>query len=133
MQTVFVYGTLLQKLNNYHYIESSVYKTEQGSVKGFLYNTGPYPAIVVEKNGIDVVGEWIHVDDTAMSVLDWLEQYEQPGQVNEYERMWVEDADGEREGWIYTYSLLQAERYPLIPSGSWREHLLYLGGRHERN
>lgn len=36
MQTVFVYGTLLQKLNNYHYIENHVYKTESGIVKGFF-------------------------------------------------------------------------------------------------
>ncbi|MDX6152905.1 gamma-glutamylcyclotransferase family protein [Marinococcus sp. PL1-022] len=124
MQTVFVYGTLLQKLNNYHYIENHVYKTESGIVKGFLYNTGPYPAIVIDENGMNVVGEWVHVDDAAMGVLDWLEQYEQPGQVNEYERVWVKDAERKKEGWIYTYSLLQAEHYPLIPSGSWREYLL---------
>ncbi|WP_022792175.1 gamma-glutamylcyclotransferase family protein [Marinococcus halotolerans] len=131
MQIVFVYGTLLQKLNNYHYIENSVYKTEQGRVKGYLYNTGPYPAVVVDDNGMIVVGEWIHIDEGAMSVLDWLEQYEQPGQVNEYERVWVKDAEKEREGWIYTYSLSQAGCYPLIPSGSWREHLLSCGKRQD--
>lgn len=129
MQLVFVYGTLLQKLNNYHYVEHNVYKTEQGKVKGYLYNTGPYPAVVVDENGVIVVGEWIHVDEEAMSVLDWLEQYEQPGQANEYERVWVKDAEKEREGWIYTYHPSQAERYPLIPSGSWREYLLSSGKR----
>lgn len=41
MQVVFVYGTLLRKINNYRYIENSVYKTDHGKVKGFLYDTGP--------------------------------------------------------------------------------------------
>ncbi|GEK57805.1 hypothetical protein CHL76_05350 [Marinococcus halophilus] len=124
MQVVFVYGTLLQKLNKYHYIENSVYDVVRGKVKGFLYNTGPYPATVVDENGMDVVGEWIQINDAAISVLDWLEQYEQPGQINEYERVWVKDAEGETEGWIYVYPLSKAKHYPLIPSGSWRTHLL---------
>ncbi len=35
--------------------------------------------------------------------MDILEDYYGPGQSNEYERVWIADVNGLREGWVYIW------------------------------
>ncbi|QXJ40645.1 hypothetical protein BV455_04022 [Parageobacillus caldoxylosilyticus] len=52
--------------------------------------------------------------------MDELEEYEEGGRHNEYERVWIKDLEQPIEGYVYIYLKSKAAHLPLIPSGSWR-------------
>lgn len=55
-------------------------------------------------------------------MLDAYEDYYGPGHPdNDYNRVWMKDLDGRREGWTYVSE--SSRGYPLIGSGSWVRHL----------
>ncbi|BDG43271.1 gamma-glutamylcyclotransferase family protein [Saccharococcus caldoxylosilyticus] len=116
---VFVYGTLLVGEANHFVAAPYIRDIQPGKVKGRLYDVGAYPALVVEEEG-EVIGEWFTVTEEGLQAMDELEEYEEGGRHNEYERVWIKDLEQPIEGYVYIYLKSKAAHLPLIPSGSWR-------------
>ena len=74
----FVYGTLKQGLSNYHLIADSVRAAMPATIRGRLYDVGPFPALAAGDE--PVRGEVLTVEPDALprllAVLDRLEGYE---------------------------------------------------------
>ncbi|MBA2875323.1 gamma-glutamylcyclotransferase family protein [Thermaerobacillus caldiproteolyticus] len=121
MYQVFVYGTLLVGEENHHIVAPYLRKVQPGKVKGWLYDVGAYPALVVSGDGYEVIGEWLTVTEEGLKRMDEFEDYEEGGHHNEYERIWIKDSEQDIEGYVYVYPADQAAHLPLIPSGSWRK------------
>ncbi|WP_282943626.1 gamma-glutamylcyclotransferase family protein [Paenibacillus sp. RC67] len=120
MIQVFVYGTLLEGEANHTVAAPYVLQLEAGCVRGTLYDYGAYPALVLKGDSI-VEGEWLQVTEEGLLQMDLLEDYNGPGQHNDYERVWICDAlRPEKEGWVYVWD--DGRGCPLIPGGSWRTH-----------
>ncbi|MCA1029577.1 gamma-glutamylcyclotransferase [Bacillus timonensis] len=117
---VFVYGTLLVGERNHHVAQPHLIDVESGSVKGYLYNVGAYPALVLDEMGTEIVGEWITVTEEGLRHMDLLEDYVEGRGHNLYERVWVKDAGTENEGFVYVFEAMKASKLPLIEGGSWR-------------
>ncbi|MDD9266348.1 gamma-glutamylcyclotransferase [Paenibacillus sp. GCM10023248] len=117
---VFVYGTLLVGESNHAVAAPYVKSVQPGTVYGRLFDVGAYPALVLAEasEGRRVTGEWLEVTEEGLRAMDALEDYYGPGEDNEYDRVWVRDADGVREGWVYTYA--QAEGLQVIDGSSWK-------------
>lgn len=120
MIQVFVYGTLLVGEENHRVAAPYISMVESGCVRGTLYDYGPYPSLVLAGEQL-VYGEWLHITEEGLEQLDLLEDYNGPGQTNDYERVWVRDAiRTKKEGWVYVWS--DERGCPRIPGGSWRTH-----------
>ncbi|MCY9666039.1 gamma-glutamylcyclotransferase [Paenibacillus alginolyticus] len=124
MISVFVYGTLLVGESNYYVAEPFVRSVQPGAVRGRLYDVGHYPSLALNtaedaeaQEGI-VVGEWLEVTEEGLKAMDILEDYYGPGQSNEYERVWITDVNGSREGWVYIWQNVSG--LIEITSGSWK-------------
>jgi len=124
MISVFVYGTLLVGESNHYVAEPFVLSVQPGEVRGRLYDVGYYPALALYTNEHEetqesiVVGEWFEVTEEGLKAMDILEDYYGPGQSNEYERVWISDVNGSREGWVYIWQ--DVTGLIEITSGSWR-------------
>jgi gamma-glutamylcyclotransferase (GGCT)/AIG2-like uncharacterized protein YtfP len=118
LETVFVYGTLRHGEYNHTVAEPFIVRTEPGVVRGYLYDVGPYPALVLDANGRDIIGEWLTVTEEGLKAMDRLEGYRGSGSNNFYERVWVRDAYSEQEGWVYVWH--NSKGYPEIFSGDWK-------------
>ncbi|MEW9699735.1 gamma-glutamylcyclotransferase [Paenibacillus sp. SI8] len=127
MISVFVYGTLLVGESNHSVAAPFLLSVQPGSVSGRLYHVGPYPALaLLQDDRIDdlvhaVKGEWFEITEEGLKALDALEDYYGPGENNEYERVWVRDVSGSREGWVYIWEDISGLEE--IASGSWRAYL----------
>ena len=119
---VFVYGTLLVGEVNHHVAAPYLLNVQKGKVKGRLYNVGAYPALVLDENGFEVVGEWFTVTGEGLKKMDELEEFEEGRKENYYERVWVKDCEQELEGYVYIFTPDKAQPLPLIESGSWRAY-----------
>lgn len=127
---VFVYGTLLSGMDNFHLIEPYAEKIVPGETAGELYHlTYGYPALL--EGHVAVQGELVRFTDVtaALPVLDHLEGYYGPGHPdNHYERSQcrVRTADdGEVTAYVYRWShpeMLADIGVPL-PGGSWRRYI----------
>ncbi|OXM85313.1 gamma-glutamylcyclotransferase family protein [Paenibacillus rigui] len=119
---VFVYGTLLVGEMNHQVAEPYVMKVEGGKVRGRLVDYGPYPALVPTVEDEWVRGEWLLVTEPGLEQMDMLEEYYGPEGCNDYERVWIRDAERqEREGWVYIWT--DARGCSPIPGGCWRTYL----------
>lgn len=123
MISVFVYGTLLVGESNHYVAEPFVLSVQPGAVRGRLYDVGHYPALALpteheEEHENIVVGEWFEVTEAGLKAMDILEDYYGPGQSNEYERVWITDVNGSREGWVYIWQ--DVSSLSEITSGSWK-------------
>lgn len=114
---LFVYGTLLSGGSNDHVVEPYVVQVRSGTVRGRLVDAGDYPALIPDRNGELVAGEWLFLRAGALKVLDEFEGYYGPGKQNEYERIWVRDAQMDEEGWVYVWR--DPRGCPVIPGGNW--------------
>jgi gamma-glutamylcyclotransferase (GGCT)/AIG2-like uncharacterized protein YtfP len=122
MISVFVYGTLLVGESNHHVVSSYLLEVQPGTIRGRLYDVGPYPALVRTHDEHVVEGEWIEVTEVGLAAMDILETYYSPDHAdNEYERIWVKDATLEKEGWVYCYP--NPRGLPAIHGSSWKSHL----------
>ncbi|WP_123041692.1 gamma-glutamylcyclotransferase family protein [Cohnella candidum] len=116
---VFVYGTLLPGMPNRHIIEPYVRAMQPGRVRGRLLDAGSYPALVLEPAiGLRFVrGNWTDIDADGLPVLDELEEFYGIEEKNDYERVWIRDADEpNHEGWVYVWPT--ARGYPEA-AGDW--------------
>ncbi|RID85291.1 gamma-glutamylcyclotransferase [Peribacillus asahii] len=118
---VFVYGTLLTGESNHHVAKPYIKQMKQGKVRGWLYNVGAYPALVLDSEAEEIIGEWFSVTEEGLKRMDWLEGYEENRIHNDYERVWVKDVSGDIEGFVYVYSIEKVEGLEKIECNSWRE------------
>ncbi|PWI50824.1 gamma-glutamylcyclotransferase family protein, partial [Sulfoacidibacillus thermotolerans] len=126
---VFVYGTLLTGEGNHRVIAPYVHSICEGRIEGALYNSGPFPYLDVNGNGV-VKGEWVTIkkgmEEKALLDLDRLEGYRGEGQMNLYDRVLVPDVNlPEIFGYVYTWPTEKSKKqllaYPKIASGDWRK------------
>lgn len=123
MISVFVYGTLLVGEGNHFVAASFVQSVQSGAIYGRLYDVGPYPALLLTEGNAEqhVVGEWLEVTEEGLQAMDVLEGYYGPGASNnEYDRVWIRDVNGQREGWVYIYPSVAGLR--AIHGSSWKEY-----------
>jgi len=121
MITVFVYGTLLAGESNHAIIAPYVLAAAPGHVRGWLYNVGDYPALVLDDNGEEIEGEWLELSDEALVPMDELEGYGGVDADNDYERVVASDSrNAGQSGWIYVWRESRGCRR--IEGGSWRRH-----------
>lgn len=117
---VFVYGTLLVDECNHHVAEPHILKVQPGSIKGSLYNVGPYPALILDGE-TEIEGEWFTVTKEGLKEMDILEDYEENGSNNLYERVWVKDISEQHQGYVYVFSKESVGGLELIQKGAWRK------------
>lgn len=125
---VFVYGTLCQGQRYHHIIAPFAKQIQKAMVPGLLFDLPlGYPAMI-EGNG-SVSGELVDLHDVkkALSQLDDLEDYEEGGFNNEYERVVckaVTQNGEEHDCYVYLYSPNRrewlAQNGTLVPSGNWQ-------------
>lgn len=118
MEKVFVYGTLLNgEYNNQRCLQNAESRLiGEATVQGFdLHDLGPFPAVWYSDNvETEIVGEVWEVSPEVFARLDRLEGYP-----HFYDRVQVQTKQG--IAWIYINE--DAKKNPIIPSGSWRQHL----------
>ncbi|NRF90305.1 gamma-glutamylcyclotransferase [Paenibacillus frigoriresistens] len=120
MISVFVYGTLLAGESNHHVAAPFLISVQPGTIFGRLYDVGPYPTLALTEGSHKVIGEWFEVTEEGLQAMDILEGYNGPGASNEYERVWVSDVNGLREGWVYIWENIS--ELVEINSSSWRAY-----------
>ncbi|MFG6496430.1 gamma-glutamylcyclotransferase [Fictibacillus sp. UD] len=121
---VFVYGTLRKGGSNDHYLEKAVCVEEKCYTEGQLYDTGwGYPALVVE-SGKWVTGELYEITHDELKHLDRLEDYEESGTNNLYDRIVakIRTPDGELEALLYIMKKKEKHFLP-IPENDWLKYL----------
>ncbi|WP_053374602.1 gamma-glutamylcyclotransferase family protein [Paenibacillus sp. FJAT-27812] len=106
--SVFIYGTLLPGHSNHHVVSSFVHTYSTGQISGRLVDCGAYPAAVrdalaSQRNSI-IRGQWITVDRAGLASMDALEEFYGIEEQNDYERVWVTDAQKDNvSGWVYVW------------------------------
>jgi gamma-glutamylcyclotransferase (GGCT)/AIG2-like uncharacterized protein YtfP len=125
---VFVYGTLLQRESNHRVIAPYLDTVEPGTIRGTLYDYGPFPFLVITSTGT-VYGEWMTIkagmERQALASLDRLEGYREDEKNNLYDRVTVTDLKHPAiEGYVYTYpddgEHINIRQFPVIVQGNWR-------------
>ncbi|MGE5702749.1 MAG: gamma-glutamylcyclotransferase [Clostridia bacterium] len=125
---VFVYGTLCQGQKYHHIIKPYAKQIQRATVRGVLYDLPErgYPALVAGE--AIVAGELVELQNVteALRHLDELEDYEENGTNNEYERIVVNahtQSGEEQECYLYVYpdnrlDWLQQNGI-VVPGGDW--------------
>jgi gamma-glutamylcyclotransferase (GGCT)/AIG2-like uncharacterized protein YtfP len=79
--------------------------------------------MVIEPDSTRVRGEWLELENDALSGMDQLEGFLGAGNPNnDYERVWISGIDefGEtREGFTYVYK--SRGEYPVLLDGVWQQ------------
>lgn len=74
MVRIFLYGTLKRGGCRSHVMRGQQFVGETTTVAKYrMYNTGSYPALVEDEDGLEVEGEVWEVDDDCLQVLDAIE------------------------------------------------------------
>jgi gamma-glutamylcyclotransferase (GGCT)/AIG2-like uncharacterized protein YtfP len=121
---VFVYGTLRKGEKYSYYLHEAECLEENCAMKGQLYDTGwGYPALVSESSKKPVKGELYRVTSEQLKELDKLEDYEENGTNNLYERILakVATAEGEEEAIVYVMTSIQ-DHFIKIEGNDWILH-----------
>jgi gamma-glutamylcyclotransferase (GGCT)/AIG2-like uncharacterized protein YtfP len=114
MRRIFVYGTLMKGEYNHYLLESSRFLDNASTRAEFdLFDLGLYPAMA-EQGRLQVKGEIYEVDDSALAMVDMLEDHP-----NWYTRTKIRLSNGET---VETYIMprRKLEGFPIIESGDWR-------------
>lgn len=127
---LFVYGSLRRGFHHpaYAYISEYFNFVGDATVKGKLYDLGPYPAAVPDEGGL-IIGELYRIKEPgqfswAMAQLD---DYEgvccEEGESQEYKRELTRvHVNGQEEtAWIYWYAR-SVEGHPVVASGDVLEY-----------
>lgn len=132
---VFVYGTLMSGFTNHHVVSNYISSVEAGEIEGIIYHLPEgYPAVI---GGIGrVKGEVITLKEVeeALKAMDLLEDYQEDGENNLYERVvvHVQTAGGSVEAFCYFWPEYNRkyleEKGIYIESGSWGEFVLKANG-----
>ena len=123
---LFVYGTLLDKDNEYAlYLKDQSSFYAEGRVKGKLYDIGEYPGAVLTGNNSGYVYGVILKLGNVKEVLRRVDEYEGYGEgetwPNEFVRVatMVETSKGDIDCWIYLYNF-PVINLPHITSGKYQ-------------
>lgn len=129
---VFVYGTLKPGEANYqHFCAGKVLKAKRAIAFGQLFALPfGYPAMIAGKDRVQ--GFLLSFpDETVLSELDWLEDYQpnRPAEENEYDRREIEIyeptlASSLGVAWAYLMAWEQVHSHSgvLLPNGQWSSH-----------
>jgi gamma-glutamylcyclotransferase (GGCT)/AIG2-like uncharacterized protein YtfP len=118
---VFVYGTLRKGEKYSYYLNEAECLEENCTIEGQLYDTGwGYPALLVEDSKIPVKGELYRVTFEQLKELDKLEDYEENGPNNLYERIIAEvtTESGEQEAIVYVMTSIK-DHFKRIDGNDW--------------
>jgi gamma-glutamylcyclotransferase (GGCT)/AIG2-like uncharacterized protein YtfP len=118
---VFVYGTLKKGEKYSYYLNKAECLDENCTIEGQLYDTGwGYPALVCESSEIPVKGELYRVTAEQLIELDKLEDYEENGTNNLYERITakVETENGQQEAIVYVMTSIK-DHFKRIEGNDW--------------
>jgi gamma-glutamylcyclotransferase (GGCT)/AIG2-like uncharacterized protein YtfP len=116
---VFVYGTLRQGgVRAMPELFPGAEFIGRANVRGWLYDFGAYPGLVMDEAGALVVGEVYEIDDEILARLDEIEA------PVFYERKQIEVAldKQSRRCWVYEPKLELYPQRSLISSGDWIEY-----------
>jgi len=119
---IFVYGSLLPGLENAHYLwPYALSEPVPGTVRGRLVEADGYPALLLAPWSAppesSVRGLWTQVDRDTLRELDRLEDFFGAEEMNDYDRVWVRDANQvDLAGWTYVWP--NARGRPAV-SGDW--------------
>lgn len=128
---VFVYGTLMSGFNNHFVVSDYTNSVEAGEIEGLIYQLPEgYPAVISGKGRVK--GEVLALKevDEALKAMDLLEDYQEDGEDNLYERVvvQVQTAGGSVEAFCYFWPDSKRkyleEKGMYVNSGSWREFVL---------
>lgn len=127
IQLLFVYGTLLQKDNQFGvYLKKYCAFLSTGKIKGRLYDIGEYPGLVLNPEGYFINGNIYSVDSE--EVLQALDAYEGVGPLENQPNLYlrincpVVTNCGEANAWVYVYNL-PVVGLPEIKSGNYLEYI----------
>lgn len=118
---VFVYGTLRKGEKYSYYLNEAECLDENCTIEGQLYDTEwGYPALVCESSNIPVKGELYRVTSEQLKELDKLEDYEENGTNNLYERITVKvtTENGEQEAIVYVMTSIK-DHFKRIDVNDW--------------
>lgn len=102
---ILVYGTLMSKMNNNHYLNNSKY-LGNCEIEGYeMYHLGYYPGIIDGK-GI-IKGEVYEIDDDTLHLIDFLE-----GESSLYIRKEIETEYGKTFIYVYNKSIAKHNKIP---------------------
>ncbi len=129
---IFSYGTLMPGQPNYDLWADLIVHTEPAVFPGGrLHHLGYFP--MLSEGGLDPVHGFLvkiaaHRYDSCLQDLDYLENY-QPDNLEDslYHRLerTILLAEGRTmRAWVYVGNPLVSARYPIIPSGDWRQATL---------
>jgi gamma-glutamylcyclotransferase (GGCT)/AIG2-like uncharacterized protein YtfP len=114
---VFVYGSLLPGLINHNVIEPYLAAAHPGRIHGRLVDLGPYPALIRDSCRL-VRGMWMDISADGLPSLDALEGFIGIEESNDYERVWITDADDPAwSGWVYIWT--EPRGYPWVDGDWW--------------
>lgn len=109
---LFVYGTLLNKDNEYAiYLKSNSKFYAEGRLKGRLYDAGEYPGAVLSSGSDDDIDGVILQLNNSGAVLSVLDDYEGFGPEHPYPNEFIrvstdiETGAGAVTCWVYLYNL----------------------------
>lgn len=125
MYKVFVYGTLRKGGSNEHYLNGASCISDRCWTYGELHDTGfGYPAIK-QHPSFKVFGEIYEIDDEQLKLVDELEDYEEGGENNLYDRIktTVYTNEGEEEVFVYLGRNQLFEKSSQIESGDWLRYM----------
>lgn len=114
---IFVYGTLLPGQSNHGIIAPHAISSRPGRIRGRMVNVGRYPALLLESEH-SVRGEWMEVALAGLPALDALEEFGGIEERNDYERVWITDADDQAiSGWVYIWT--ETRGFPYLEEDWW--------------
>lgn len=119
---VFVYGTLKKGQSNHRLIREFNCLGE-ATMKGTLYDLGPFPALTLEPANDTIHGEVYDVNTKdGVERLDYLEGYDPNSKSNFYDRVEVDcvlkDTSKTIKAYVYVHKKISS-RYRYLPSGKW--------------
>jgi gamma-glutamylaminecyclotransferase len=106
---VFVYGTLRRGGSNHHRMAGATL-IGPATVRGYLYRIDWYPALVIDSNGREVVGEVYEVGESQLADLDAYEG-------DEYRRIQIE-VSTEKPVWVWEW-IGAPPKEGYLPNGDW--------------
>lgn len=121
---LFVYGSLLPGMENHSVLAPFLSgEARPGRVRGRLIDAGPYPALCLggaeAADGRErrVRGLWVEVSPAVWPTLDAFEGFVGAEEPNDYDRVWVRDADDDDvSGWAYVW---ESDRGCPVAASDW--------------
>lgn len=107
---------MLPGLSNHNVIATYLLADSPGRIHGRLVDLGEYPALLLGGKRF-VRGVWMDVLRDGLPALDELEGFIGIEESNDYDRVWITDADeSAKSGWTYVWA--ESRGFPFF-DGEW--------------